>query len=171
MQFSAGFRDATAAAGSRRCAAEDTAKGWLKNGSDLHRNHFCRMHRAKRPPSASSLALHRDGPPESAVGPPKGEMDFFRTLLDSAAARDSTPDVCYLHIFITTASLPQDCCRLGDSVYRLSWTTSTDTSTVTKLLPPRSESYVKKSTENHFSSSMIRACDANDCISCAGQAT
>jgi hypothetical protein len=51
------------------------------------------MHRAKRPPSTSNPALHRDGPPDGAAVPPKGEMDFFKTLLDSAAARESTPEV------------------------------------------------------------------------------
>lgn len=58
--------------------------------SEIAKNNALRsMHRAKRAPSSSISALHRD----DGVVTPKGEADFFKALLDSAAARDSTPDL------------------------------------------------------------------------------
>ncbi len=49
------------------------------------------MQRAVRAQSSSAAELHRDGPADG--GMPKGEAGFFKALLDSAASRESTPDV------------------------------------------------------------------------------
>jgi hypothetical protein len=51
------------------------------------------MSRAARASSASNHTLQRDTSLNDSSALQKGEIDFFRTLLDSAASRDSTAEV------------------------------------------------------------------------------